>query len=79
MLANGPACTKAGPPSSVWSRLGLIASRISTVMAPATLRSSSVTGRPSRVSRHDDAPDARAQVVDVGRQGEDGHDLRGDA
>ena len=49
MLANGPACTKAGPPSSVWSRLGLMASRMSTVIAPATLRSSSVTGRSSRV------------------------------
>ena len=36
MLANGPAWMKAGPPSSVWTRLGLIASRMSTVIAPAT-------------------------------------------
>ena len=49
MLANGPAWTKAGPPSSVWSRFGLIASRSRTVIAPATPRSSAVTGLPSVV------------------------------
>ena len=49
MLANGPAWTKAGPPSSVWSRFGLIASRSRTVIAPATPRSSAVTGFPSVV------------------------------
>ena len=46
MFANGPAWMNAGPPSSVWTRLGFIASRMSTVIAPATLRSSSVTGSP---------------------------------
>ena len=44
MLANGPACTKTGVPSSVCIRFGLMASFISTVMAPATPRSSAVTG-----------------------------------
>ena len=49
MLANGPQWTNAGPPSRVWSRFGLIASTSRTVIAPATLRSSAVTGRPSVV------------------------------
>ncbi len=50
MLANGPAWMKAGPPSIVWTRFGLIASRSRTVIAPATLSCSSVTGVPSYVS-----------------------------
>ena len=50
IFANGPACTKAGPPSSVCSRFGLIASRSSAAIAPATFRSSVVTGFPSVVS-----------------------------
>ena len=50
MFANGPACTSAGPPSSVCSRFGLIASRKSAAMEPATFRSSVVTGFPSTVS-----------------------------
>ena len=50
MLANGPACTNAGPPSSVCSRFGLMASRSSASMAPATFRSSVVTGFPSVLS-----------------------------
>ena len=40
MFANGPQWTKAGPPSSVWSRFGLIASISRTVIEPATPRSS---------------------------------------
>ncbi len=48
MFANGPQWTQAGPPSSVWRRFGLIASRRSTVIAPATPRSSVVTALPSR-------------------------------
>ena len=44
MFANGPQWTNAGPPSSVWSRLGLIASTSNAAIAPATLRSSAVTG-----------------------------------
>src|SRR5450756_1700978 len=46
MFANGPQWTKAAPPSSVWSRFGLRASRSRTAMAPATRRSSAVTGAP---------------------------------
>ena len=78
MLANGPAWTKAGPPSSVWSRFGLIASRSRTVIAPATPRSSAVTGVPSRGRREDDPAEPRAQVVQVGGEGEDRHDLGAD-
>ena len=49
MLANGPQWTKAGWPSSVWTRFGLIVSLSSTVMAPAALSCSAVTGSPSKV------------------------------
>ena len=49
MFANGPQCRSAGCPSSVCTRFGLIASFSSTVIAPAALRSSAVTGSPSRV------------------------------
>ena len=49
MLANGPQWTNAGPPSSVCIRLGLMASLSSTVIEPATLRSSAVIGVPSFV------------------------------
>ena len=56
MFANGPQCTQAGPPSSVWRRLGLRASRSSTVIAPATLRSSAVIGDPSRRSARTTRP-----------------------
>ena len=49
MLPNGPAWTRTGVFSSVWSRFGLIASRMMTVMAPAPFRSSAVTGSPSSV------------------------------
>ena len=44
MLANGPQCMSTGWPSSVWTRLGLIASLSSTVIAPAAPRSSAVIG-----------------------------------
>ncbi len=47
MLANGPQCTKAGPPSSVCIRFGLSASLSRTAIEPATLRSSAVIGVPS--------------------------------
>ena len=47
MLANGPACTVAGCPSTVCIRLGMMASFISTVAAPATPRSSTVTASPA--------------------------------
>ena len=44
MLANGPQCIRHGWPSSVWIRLGLIASLSRTAIAPAAWRSSAVTG-----------------------------------
>jgi len=46
MLAKGPAWTKVGWPSSVCMRLGLMASFMSTIIAPAQPRSSAVTGSP---------------------------------
>ena len=46
MLANGPACTNAGCPSSVCIRLGISASFIRTVTAPATPSCSTLTGSP---------------------------------
>ena len=49
MLPKGPACTSTGVFSSVCSRLGLMASRMMTVMAPAALSSSAVTGSPPAV------------------------------
>ena len=49
MLPKGPACTRTGVFSSVCSRLGLMASRMMTVMAPAALSSSAVTGSPPAV------------------------------
>ena len=49
MFANGPACTNAGSPSSVWTRFGLIASLSRTAIEPAARSCSAVTGSPSRV------------------------------
>ena len=51
-----------------------MASRSRTVIAPATLRSSAVTGS-RRGGREHDPAEARAQVVEVGGQGQDRHDL----
>ena len=78
MLANGPACTNAGVPSSVCIRLGLMASFISTVSAPAQPRSSAVTGSPCLFERHHHAAQPLAHVVEAGRQRQDRHDLAGD-
>ena len=50
MLPNGPAWISVGCPSSVCTRFGLIASFMITVIAPAALRSSAVTGLPLRSS-----------------------------
>ena len=50
MLPNGPQWIKAGPPSSVCTRLGLIASFKSRVMAPCACKSLARTGRLSRVN-----------------------------
>ena len=50
MLPNGPQWMNAGPPSSVWTRLGLIASFKSRVRAPWALRSLARTGLLSAVS-----------------------------
>ncbi len=49
MFANGPACTSAGVPSVVWTRLGMIASFSSTIMPPVAFRSAVRTGCPSIV------------------------------
>ena len=49
MFPNGPAWTMAGVFSSVWSRLGLIASRMMTVIAPPAPSASAVIGSPWRV------------------------------
>ena len=49
MFAKGPACTRAGWPSRVCTRFGLIASFKRTAIAPATSSSSAVTGAPSNV------------------------------
>ena len=49
MLPKGPAWTSAGVFSSVCSRFGLMASRMITVMAPAALICSAVTGSPADV------------------------------
>ena len=49
IFAKGPACTKHGVCSIVCKRFGFIASFRSTVIAPATWRSSAVTGFPSYV------------------------------
>mmetsp|Transcript_6815 Transcript_6815/g.21881 ORF Transcript_6815/g.21881 Transcript_6815/m.21881 type:complete len:263 (+) Transcript_6815:328-1116(+) len=50
MLANGPQCTRTGVCSTVCIRVGMIASHKRTAAAPATPRSSAVTGSPSRES-----------------------------
>ena len=49
ILPKGPAWTRAGVCSRVCSRLGLIASLIMTVIAPAALRSSALIGAPAYV------------------------------
>ena len=49
MLPNGPAWTSTGVFSRVWRRLGLMASFMMTVIAPAARSSSAVTGLPSGV------------------------------
>ena len=76
--ANGPEWTKAGAPSSVCSRFGLMASLSRTVIAPAHAE---VFGGDRRavvvVGRDHPAEGARAGPQ-VRRQREDGHDLRGD-
>ena len=46
MLPKGPACTSAGPPSAVCTRLGRSASRSIAVIAPAAPTSAAVTGAP---------------------------------
>src|SRR3989449_863487 len=50
MFPNDPQWMKAGPPSSVWTKLGLIASLSSSVMAPWAFRSLARTGFLSGVS-----------------------------
>src|SRR5437870_7198980 len=76
MLPNGPPWTSAGVASSVWTRLGLIASFMRTAIAPAA-RSSRRDERPVTLLGDDHALDARLEVLEIARQAEDGHDLRG--
>ncbi len=76
ILANGPAWTSAGVFSSVWKRLGLMASFISTVIAPAAFKSSAVTGSRLPVLADDDATEAGPHVAQTGGQRQDGHDFR---
>ena len=77
MFPNGPAWTRTGVFSSVWSRLGLMASRMITVMAPAARSCSAVTGSPAGREADHDPSESLAHVVQGGGQGEDGHDLGG--
>mmetsp|Transcript_24083 Transcript_24083/g.39834 ORF Transcript_24083/g.39834 Transcript_24083/m.39834 type:complete len:227 (-) Transcript_24083:585-1265(-) len=51
MLANGPACTSTGVPSSVCMVVGCSASAIRTVNAPVMPKSSAVRGSPSRLKQ----------------------------
>ncbi len=50
MFPKGPAWTSTGVFSRVWSRLGWMASRMITAMAPAARSCSAVTGVPSGVN-----------------------------
>ena len=55
-----------------------MASRSRTVIAPATPRSSAVTGDPVGAGGEDHPAQPRPKVEQVGREGEDRHHLRGD-
>ena len=70
MLANGPAWTKAGPPSSVWTRLGFIASRMQDGHRAGDLEL--VEGHRLAVVRlgDDGTAEPLAQVADAVGQGE---------
>src|ERR1051325_11557477 len=76
MLPNGPQWMNAGPPSSVCTRLGLIASFKSRVMAPWALRSLARTGRLSRVNPAEAGGEPLLQVIEAGRERQNRHDLR---
>ena len=55
-----------------------MASRISTVSAPATPRSSAVTASPRLLTPDHDLAKALAHIRQAGGQRQDGHDLAGD-
>src|SRR3989475_7076680 len=57
MLPNGPQWMNAGPPSSVCTRFGLIASFRSSVIAPAALRS------PPRSEEHTSELQSQSNLV----------------
>ena len=78
MLANGPAWTKHGVPSVVCIRVGLIASRMMTVAAPAHRASSAVIALPVRAVAEDRLPDALAHVHEAVGQRQDRHQLARD-
>ena len=78
MFANGPQWTKAGPPSRVWSRFGLMRVAQEDGHRAGDLEVLGRDRRPSRRRREDDPAEPRAQVVEVGRERQDGHHLRRD-
>ncbi len=77
MLAKGPPWTSAGTPSTVCTRLGIIASRRSTIIEPTAWRSRAVTGccRQSRPTSRSAQP--AAQVLGVLGEAQDRHHLGG--
>ncbi len=75
MLANGPACTKTGVFSVVWSSVGLMVSRSSTAMAPAVPRCLGGDRLAALVEADHDPAEALAEVLEARGEAEDGHDL----
>ena len=79
MLPNGPACTNAGPPSSVCTRFGRIASLSSSAIAPVALQLAG--GHRARVAPAVEPTMIRAEplleILRTRRQRDDRHDLAG--
>ena len=78
MFANGPPCTKAGVFSRVCTRLGASASRSTAVIAPCAPRSRAVHRLPVARVADDDVAETLLEVMQVGCEAEDRHDLGGD-
>ena len=66
ILANGPPCIRQGVPSSVCTRLGLIASFISAVIAPSACRSRAIDWLACVGIGDQNVTEALFQVVQVG-------------
>ena len=75
MLPKGPACTRTGVFSSVCSRLGLMASRMITVMAPAACSCFGGHGLTGGGVPDDDAAHALTEIAQRPCQGEHRHHL----